>query len=112
MPRHPPCALDNLTNTPTPVTQSSSKPKTTHNPDQRKGLRMVEIKKKDARVHSALDNHTRRPPPAHPDNSQGSSDDCPEKHDHPPHPFTKRCEGRVVLSGPNSVPTPSCICAL
>src|ERR1700761_681292 len=27
MPRHPPCALDNLTNTPTPVTQSSSKPK-------------------------------------------------------------------------------------
>ena len=60
MPRHPPCALDNLTNTPTPATTSSSKPKTAHT---RGHARPIQVKKKDARVHSALDNHTRRPPP-------------------------------------------------
>ena len=60
MPRHPPCALDNLTNTPTPATQSSSKPKTVHT---RGRAQPLQVKKKDARVHSALDNHTRRPPP-------------------------------------------------
>jgi hypothetical protein len=78
MPRHPPCALDNLTNTPTPATTSSSKPKTAHT---RGHARPIQVKKKDARVHSALDNHTRRPPP--PTRKPGSSSDCPEKHNHP-----------------------------
>ena len=64
MPRHPPCALDNLTNTPTPATQSSSKPKTTPAPGGTMHSHL-QVKKKDARVHSALDNHTRRPPPPH-----------------------------------------------
>src|SRR4051812_36221704 len=74
MPRHPPCALDNLTNTPTPATQSSSKPKTAHT---RGHARPKQVKKKDARIHSALDNHTRRPPP--PTRTRESSNDCPEK---------------------------------
>src|SRR3978361_363717 len=80
MPRHPPCALDNLTNTPTPATQSSSKPKTAHT---RGHARPLQVKKKDARVHSALDNHTRRPPPQPP--TGRNSSDCPEKPPHPQH---------------------------
>jgi hypothetical protein len=80
MPRHPPCALDNLTNTPTPATQSSSKPGRTH---QGACTTHLQVKKKDARVHSALDNHTRRPPPQHQNLMPGS--DCPENTTTPQH---------------------------
>src|ERR1700709_2350341 len=78
MPRHPPRALDHLTQTPTPATTSSTKPKTAHT---RGHARPIQVKKKDARVHSALDNT-----PAdhhHPPETPGSGRDCPEKHHHP-----------------------------
>jgi hypothetical protein len=42
---------------------------------------LLQVKKKDARVHSALDNHTRRPPPQ--PHTRGSNDDCPENNNHP-----------------------------
>jgi hypothetical protein len=60
-----------LTNTPTPVTQSSSKPQP-HTKTRENSVRS--IKKKDARVHSALDNHTRTPPTPTPNREHGSMD--------------------------------------
>ena len=114
MPRHPPCALDNLTNTPTPVTQSSSKPKTTHNPrhtrkHSKKDHAWLRSRKKmlASTLHlttTPADHHQKPPTPGR------TSDDCPEKHDHPPHPHKEGArdasssQDPTVCQRPVSVP--------
>jgi hypothetical protein len=83
MPRHPPCALDNLTNT--HIKKSRHKHAT---------------ETKDARVHcTILNDHTNRPP--HPRTRRCRTTIAPETNT----PTTPRKPGApVVLSGPNSVP--------
>ena len=83
MPRHPPCALDNLTNT--HIKKSRHKHAT---------------ETKDARVHcTILNDHTNRPPTP-PEPGERGETIAPRDTQQNPH----RSGGPVVLSGPNSVP--------
>src|SRR5262245_1565466 len=95
MPRHPPCALDNLTNTPTPATHSSSKHKATLTRGQ---MRPYKSRKKmlASTLHLTTHPHTTTPTP---ENTRAEVNECPEKNHHP------HQRGPVVLSGPNSAPT-------
>ena len=82
MPRHPPCALDNLTNT--HIKKSRHKHAT---------------ETKDARVHcTILNDHTNRAHPSH--TGDGRTTIAPRDE----HTTTPANGDQVVLSGPNSVP--------
>ena len=102
VPRHPPCALNNLTTRPT----KTRTPPRTHTPTART---IHGAEPKDARVHSAVlnlrpDTHPNPPPdpPPHTGTTAVREQAGPDTRntDHTPTPG-----GRPVPSGPNSAPT-------
>ena len=103
MPRHPPCALDNLTNTPANITKKQFKQNCCWKNSNRE---------QDARVHcTILNDHTDHPEPAtmcEPGMTACRENTTPTPRN-PDRLFTSRPEppgaGTVVLSGPNSAPS-------
>ena len=95
MPRHPPCALDNLTNTPANITKKHS------------AKLLLEKQQQRTRCSRPLYN-SQRPhgPPRHTPTGMAGDDRHQRKHQPPTHgPEDPQAGGRVVLSGPNSAPT-------
>jgi hypothetical protein len=101
MPRHPPCALDNLTNTPANITKKHS------------AKLLLEKQQQRTRCSRPLYN-SQRPhgPPRH--TPRASQERPPAEKTHFPPPDRRLDEpatpgaGTVVLSGPNSAPTFRC----
>src|SRR5437660_10294396 len=96
MPRHPPCALNNLTTTNTTQNQGT-------NPPQRGGLSTVRCqehnKNKDARIHYTILKHQpNNPPTSHLPPQPGERYEPRRIPDQKHHPTG-------VASGPNSAPT-------
>ena len=91
MPRHPPCALDNLTNTPANITKKHS------------AKLLLEKQQQRTRCSRPLCN-SQRPhgPPPHRANQHGRRMTATTRKHQPPDPKTG---GQVVLSGPNSAPS-------
>ncbi len=104
MPRHPPCALDNLTHT-LGANTTKKRPLPTGNTQQSKLFRQNTAQNKDARVHCAILND-------HTDPNHRTPNRCRRiRTAHkttptPSHAAQTTRPAAVVPSGPNSVPTP------
>src|SRR3954465_6212473 len=103
VPRHPPCALNNLTNTHTSCSNSSCSTKPRPSPGEPAHARGT----KDARVHCAVLNDPPAPrpdrphqPPATPHTREAASR-CEIRNG----PGQRTTDSRSAPSGPNSVPT-------